>query len=450
VPRARGLALVSHPRLVVVVATLAAYATSLGGPFQFDDFGVIVDYQPVHSMGAWWAAASHGLRPLLKLSYALNWTIGAGALGFHLFNVLVHLANVELVMRLYAAASRVESRVGSLAAGLLFALHPVQTEAVTYVSGRSSSLMTLFTLLALLAYVEGVRSQRAWLWGSLAPFAFVCAALTKETAALLPAALLLWELSFERSHARGLLLRQAVWWSLLLAMLSAAIMQGRYFALLYDLAGARPLVDSFAYQLDGTAYLLSRLLLVHRLSIDPGLGLRPPTIAELAVAIVLVSGLAVFASTQFRSRPLVAFGLAWFLLHVLFPYVLFPRTDVVNERHMYLANVGIFMAAGALWADFAARPGVLPGGRRFATVVAGLLVIGTALRNFDYRSETALWESTVRVSASNPRAFNNLGVAYESSGRTGEARTAYARAVALEPRYAMARKNLERVENLAR
>jgi hypothetical protein len=438
----------------MVVATLAAYATSLGGPFQFDDMGVIVDHEPVHSLAAWWAAAAHGLRPLLNLTYALNWTIGAGAFGFHLVNLAVHVANVDLVMRLYAAASRADERwpfrrvdTGGLAAGLLFALHPVETEAVTYVSGRSASLMTTFALLALLLYVEGVRSERAWLWCGAAPLAFVCALLTKETAVMLPAGLLLWELSFERSRPRRLLARQAVFWALLLALLAAAIIERRYFALLYELAGARPLVDSVAYQLDGAAYLLSRLVLVHRLSIDPGLGLRPPTGAELSIAVVLLAALVVFATTQFRKRPLAAFGVLWFLLHALFPYVLLPRVDVVNERHMYLANVGLFVAVGALWAEFAERPGVLPGARRFAIVVTGLLVIGTALRNFDYRSETALWESTVRVSPSNPRAHNNLGVAYEAIGRTADARASYARAVALEPRFLTARRNLERVES---
>jgi tetratricopeptide (TPR) repeat protein len=357
-------------------------------------------------------------------------------------------------MRLYAAASRGDERwpfrrveTGGLAAGLLFALHPVQTEAVTYVSGRSSSLMTSFTLLALLLYVEGARSDRAWLWCGLAPLAFVCALLAKEPAAMLPAGLLLWEICFERPRASRLLLRQAVWWSLLLALLAAAIMQRRYFALLYDLAGARPLIDSLAYQIDGAAYLLSRLVLIHRLSIDPGLGLRPPTGVELSTAALLVAALALFATANWRKRPAAAFGVSWFLLYTFFPYVLLPRVDVVNERHMYLANVGLFVAVGALWAELAERPGVLPGARRFAIVVTGLLVIGTALRNFDYRSETALWESTVRVTPSNPRAYNNLGIAYESSGRTGDARSAYGRAVALEPRYLTARRNLERVEN---
>src|SRR3954465_12067576 len=100
---------------------------------------------------------------------------------------------------------------------------------------------------------------------------------------------------------------------------------------------------------------------------------------------------------------------------------------------MYLANVGVFMALGSLFAELVHRPGVLPGARPFAGAIASLLVIGTALRNLDYRSEIALWESTVRVSPSNPRAHNNLGVAYEANGRFLDAREAYTRALELEP-----------------
>lgn len=448
---ATELVLRSRPRLVLFIATLAAYAPSLNGPFQFDDFGVVVNYAPVHSLAGWWASLG-GLRPLLKLTYALSWTLGLGALGFHLVNLAIHLVNVELVLRLYAAAlHRGECRLvapiqrGAFAAALLFAVHPIQTEAVTYVSGRSSSLMTLFMLVAVLLYIEGVRSRRAWLWLGLAPVAFACAFFTKEAAAILPASLLLWELCFERKRVRALLVRQAAWWSLFFGLLAWAIMQQSYFSLLYDMTGTRPLIESLRYQVEGASYLLSRLVLVHRLSIDPGLGLHPPSPATIFIGTGVLSMIFVLALTQIRTRPLVTFGALWFLLHVFMPYVVTPRMDVLNERHMYLANAGLFTALGALWGELVHVARVLPVARRIGVAVAVLLVIGTAWRNLDYRNAIALWESTVRVSPSNPRAHNNLGIAYESSGRLVDARVEYAAALVLEPRYEDARQNLQRV-----
>ena len=442
-----GSALVSHPRLVIVVATLAAYATSLGGPFQFEDFGVIVDYQPVHSLGAWWAAAGHGLRPLLKFTYALNWTIGASAIGFHLFNLLVHLGNVELAMRLYVAASRVETGTGALAAGLLFAVHPVQTEAVTYVSGRSSSLMTLFALLALLAYVEGVRSKGVALGCDRCTLFRVRAAHEGNGGNAPRGAAPLGALVRARAR-RGLFVRQAVWRALLLALVSVAIMQRRYFGLLYDSSRARaPWSIRSRIRLTAARTLLSRLFLVHRLSIDPGLGLRPPTTVELAVAVVLLSGArrlrldAVSQPAARRLRPLVVPVARTFPVRPLSTHRRGERAPHVPRQRRLVRR--------------RRRPlGGLRGASRRTTGRAE--VRHRRRRSLGHRHGAAqlrlperhgaVGEHGPGVSAANPRAFNNLGVAYESNGRTGEARTAYARAVALEPRYALARKNLERVE----
>ncbi|MGO8755062.1 MAG: hypothetical protein ACLQHK_07515 [Gallionellaceae bacterium] len=80
-----------------LLAVLACYFNSLSGAFQFDDYNVIVDNPRVHSWDAWLAGLSHGIRPLLKFSYTLDWTLGLGAAGFHLTNLLIHLGNAYLV-----------------------------------------------------------------------------------------------------------------------------------------------------------------------------------------------------------------------------------------------------------------------------------------------------------------------------------------------------------------
>ncbi|HMJ09772.1 MAG TPA: tetratricopeptide repeat protein [Polyangiaceae bacterium] len=443
--------LASRPRGAVALATCAAYVAALIGPFQFDDYDVIVRYAPVHSLSAWWAALGHGIRPLLKLTYALNWALGASVFGFHLFNVLVHLLNTELVMRLCTAASDPEQRWPfeprgrtAFAAGLLFAIHPLQTEAVTYISGRSSSLMALFVLAALLFYVQGVRAaSRRWL--ALAGLAFVCALLTKEIAATLPLGLVLWEWCFERSRLRAVLVRQAAFGGLVLGIVVLAILHPSYYTLLFNALGVRPLLEAIAYQVAGAGYLLSRLILLHRLSIDPGLGLAAPSPLALAGASVVLLLLGAVALTQRRKRSIVTFGIAWFFVQAFLPYVFVQRQDVINERHVYLACFGVFAALGALWSELSERSRHSARWHWAGVTLAALFVIGTAARNLDYRSRLALWQSTVRVSPHNPRAHNNLGVALELSGRDREAHAAYAQALQLDPDYEMARRNLERV-----
>lgn len=443
-------ALMARPRLAVALATCIAYAAGLFGPFQFDDYDVIVRYEPVHSLPAWWAAAGQGIRPLLKLSYALNWVIGADPLVFHVFNLLVHVVNTDLAMRLCTAAADREARwpftphgTAALAAGLLFAVHPMQTEAVTYISGRSSSLMSSFALLSLLCYVQAARSPRSWKWLGLAAFAFLAALLTKEIALTLPAGLLLWELCFERREWRRTLARQAVFTALVVALLMTAILHPSYYALLYNALGVRPLDAALAHQVQGVAYLLSRLVLVHRLSIDPGLGLHPPSPVALTAATALLLALLTIAWRERRARPAVTFGIGWFFLQVFVPYLFVQRQDVINERHMYLACFGVFSAVGTRFAELPPVHWARWRSLGLALIVA--LAAVTVFRNLDYRSRLALWESTVRVSPKNPRAHNNLGVALELSGRRDAARAAYAHALSLDPAYAMARRNLGRV-----
>ena len=463
-PLARVTADPTGARLLLLGCTLVAYSTSLHGPFQFDDFGVIVRYEPVHSLAGWAGDALHGLRPLLKLTYAACWSLGWGPLGFHVVNLLLHLLNIELVLRLYkAAAAAVVVRgpsaepkpdLGALCAGALFALHPLQTEAITYISGRSSSLSTCFALFAMNAYACTARTKvwsRAY-WGglALALLAYGCAVLSKESAAILPLAMLAWELCLERGDARARLRRQAPFWAMFAGVLVVVVAHPRYYALLYELTGSRSLFASLWYQIDGAGYLLVRLIALHRLSIDPGLGLYPPAVVPAVLAALACAALVLAAVLARGTRPLVSFGLWWFLLHMFLPYVFLPRPDVVNERHMYLAGIGLWLAAGSLLGELQRAGRLRARAWAFGAVLVALMIAMTARRNLDYASPIALWERTVEVSPESPRAHYNLGVSYETEGKLGAAAKQYTRALVLYPPYTAARRALTRIERRAR
>jgi hypothetical protein len=435
-------------RLALAGLTVAVYAVALNSPFQFDDRGAIVRELSVHSLSDALAALGHSLRALLKLSYALSWALGGGKTWpFHGFNLLVHLLNVELVMRLYTAATRRELSwpfaglmPGGVVAGALFALHPIQTEAVTYVTGRSASLSTCFVLLGLAWYVAGARSGRRLYRWLLAPLAFVLAIATKETSALLPLILLAWELTVEQTRLRVALRRLGLWFAVWLAAAVALIMHPRYFELLYNALGQRPFVEAWRFQLGGVAYVARRLLLWDRPCIDPGLWLAPPANGVVYGTAVLLGLALSWALLRARARPLVLFGLLLFVLQLLLVHALLPRVDVVNERHAYLANVGLCLATGSLVRTV----------KPWLWLAAGVLALMTVRRNLEYQTEVALWQSTVRSAPRNPRAHNNLGVAYELDGQLIRARVEYAEALKLEPRYVAARENLTRAMRISR
>jgi hypothetical protein len=410
-----------RPAFAVAALAFAAYLPSLAGVFHFDDYNVIVHYDTVHSWSALAERWGGGVRPLLKASYTLNWTLGGG---FSLLNIALHAMNAVLLFLLGSTLFR--DRRAALIAALLFALHPAATEAVTYISGRSSSLMAAFYLGAMLAYFHGHRFVSALL--------FVLAVATRETAVTLPAALLLCELCrAERPGWREILRRQWPHWALLLAGGVFVLLNQRYFDLIAYGYGERGLADNLLTQVGGISYLILRLVSLHDYNIDPAL----PTLTECTPALVvqalLLFSLFVLGAASLRARPWIAFGVLWFFLQLAPTNSIVPRLDVANDRQLYLACWGLFLA---LSIQLRHLPILVP------TAVIALFAAASIARQLDYRSEIVLWESSVALAPWNARGHNNLGYAYQLAGRSAEARREYQAALLFDPAHAKARLNL--------
>lgn len=420
-------------------ATLLAYANSFDGVFQFDDFLAIVDEPSVQSFSAWWQSMP-GLRPLLKLTYVANHESGFGLAGFHAVNLAVHAACVLLCWTLLrqwlpeAGFDRARAGAAALLAALVFALHPVQTEAVTYLSGRSMSLMATFSLGFL---VLGLRSQDGrdrWMAGALA--CLLAALATRETAwGAVPALALLAAARGERG--RQLLRRLALPAALLAVAALAILALPPYRRLALNTLGRLDPAALFATQVQAVAYLLTKPLLLLEVNIDPHLARRAApdagtglTFAALAVPVAL-------AAWQWRRRPWLASALVWPYVLLAPGYTIFARADVANDRHLYLALLGPALLAGAALT-------ALPRGPRGLAAAALCLVLAlvTVGRNTDYHSERALWTATVAASPDKPRPWNNLGYALMLEGDLAGAERALRRALALEPNYLRARYNL--------
>ncbi len=434
---------------VLAIVAFIAYLPSFAGVFQFDDYNVIVNYPTVHSWQALLDRAGGGVRPLLKASYALNWTLGPGEFGFHLFNIAAHALNAVL---LYAIGSRLcarwfgegesdRARGVALIAALLFALHPAQTEAVTYISGRSSSLMASFYLGALLVYLRGGH------W-AVSTLLFVLALATRETAATLPAALLLCELCGRDRRGRkafwkDVLRRQSAHWAVLVAGTVVVLLHPRYFELLSYGFTQRDVGGNLLTQVGGISYLISRLVGLRGYNIDPALLPLAGWNVELGVQAALLAALLALGVASVRSRPWIAFGILWFFLQLAPTNSIVPRLDVANDRQLYLAGWGLFLGLSAQVSS--SRPRAAPA-RAVLGVLLALCALSCVARQLDYASEIALWESSVREAPWNARAHNNLGYAYYLAGRIDDAEREYRSALILRPGYGKARFNLKALE----
>ena len=439
-----------HPLIcaaIVAAAAVLAYLNSFQGAFQLDDYKVVLSDPAVRSWGGWWSDLGRGIRPLLKLSYAINWATGLGLFGFHLANLLIHLGNSILVLLLARKLTGSSSQMGCVAlfTALLFALHPIQTEAVTYVAGRSASLMAFFYLASLAAYIRGRLEGGPLLTYALSPALFLLALAVKETAATLPAALLLWEITRQDRPfgLREALASQAAHLGVLASALAAFFaIPGHRVLIEYSFA-LRGLYENLLSQIHGQVTLLTHYVLPGRLNFDPDL----PTLARWSWGLALeaaILGSALAAGLwNLKRRPLVSFAILWVFLHSMAVYAAVPRTDILNERHLYLGGFGLFLLAGL---GFSWLADTWPKLRLpvAAAACALLIVLGlfTAERNAVYRSEIRLWEDTAAKSPGKARVFNNLGYAYFLAGRNDEARKAWLETLRIDPAHELARNNL--------
>ncbi len=438
---------------LVVLAVVLAYANSLSAPLVLDDYYSITENPTIRQV---WppgpaltppAKSGTGGRPLANFSYAVSYALSREQpWGHHVVGVGVHalaaLALLGVVRRtlllpaLRAAAGTQALSLATLVA-LLWAVHPLQTQVVTYVSQRTESLMALCYLLTLYAFIRGTEG-RARLWHGLAVVACWCGMACKEVMVTAPVVVLLYDrVLVAGSFATALRAR----WRLYLGLASA------WLALAWLMIGVKERDVGFGLGASAFDYALTAcqaLVVYLRLALWPQpliFDRGPALVTSFAAAlpwIAVLLGLAAGVVLAWRRRPALGFAAAWFFL------LLAPTTSVVpivqqplaeNRPHLALAGL-LALLVVALYGRIGRWVWVAGG----AAVVVG--VIATAQRNRTYATEVGLWRDTVEKAPGNVRAHHNLGAAWQKSGQRAEAIAAYESALALDPRYFYAHASL--------
>jgi tetratricopeptide (TPR) repeat protein len=425
--------------VLVVLAVLVAYSGIFTTPFLFDDTAIL-ESDALHALD--WRTVVGTTRPLVQLTFALNWAAGGDAVvGYHVVNLLVH-ALASLV--LYGIAVRsLRNPNTALVIALVWALHPLQTESVTYVIQRAESLMGLWYLLTLYCVIRGATAappSRGWYGAAVAACAL--GMLSKPGMLTAPLVVLLYDRAFLSGSVAGawrtrraLHLALASTWSILAILLAG---QEHESAATAGFAMRDVSLAEFARSQPGV--ILRYLLLVvwpHGLVLD--YGWRPAEgLAEIALpALVLAAGFgaALFA---FRRRPRLAFLVLAFLLTLLPSSSVIPIRDLAFEHRMYLPLAPLVALLVVAVEALIARLDLGPApARRLATVAAAVAVttLGalTILRNLDYRSAIAMWTDVTTKRPENSRAFANLAQAYMDEQRADEAILAARTALRLDP-----------------
>lgn len=424
----------------MALLVLAVGWPSLPSAFQFDDYNVIVGDPRVQSLAGWWQSMP-GMRALTKLTWAVQRQWGHAELELRLANLLLHAtATVLLYAVLLRFARRARllepqgARFVATVATLLFALHPVQTESVTYLAARPQLLMGCLSLGALLCLLppEGTQqpgNARCWLAAGLLALAFA----GKETALVLPLVMALCLALHYDASLRSV--GRCLW---PVCATAAALVVVALWALPYPRLVAfslqlRDPLDNLLAQTVAWPWLLQQLWDWPALNADPAL-LPPTAVTMQAVGMWLaLAALLAVAALAWRRRPALSFGLWWILLWLAPTNSVLARLDLANDRQWYLAIAGVGWLLGlGLWQWRERWPAparwIVP---LLVTALALGMALGTASRNRVYIDETAFWTDVTRKSAHNGRAWNNLGMALALDCRPLAAADAFERAASL-------------------
>jgi tetratricopeptide (TPR) repeat protein len=444
--------------LILAAGSLAAYCRTFSVPVLFDDRDEILGNPSLRHLANLRAVLSPPLnmgvggRPLLNLSYAVNYALAGGSVfGYHVVDLLIHVvaawtlfALVRLTLRQPVMADRFGPVATplALAVSAIWAWHPLQTESVTYLAQRAEELMGLFYLLTLHGFARGATatSQRGRLaWFSLSVLACLAGVGSKEVIVTAPLAAVLYDRAFVAGSFReawrrhwGILIALAATWVPLGILLSGLNQRGVGFGStitwrIYGLAECKVVVR-----------YLALAFWPRPLVFDYGPFVMP-RVAEIWPYAVILLALLAGTAALLRRNTAAGFAAAWFFL------ILAPSSSIVPvvtqpmaENRVYVPLAGVVaLAVVAIYAW---------AGRRSLPVfaaVAACLCISSFVRNQAYATETAIWTDTVAKVPQNARGHSNLASAWlRIPGHMEDVREQYAASVRLESYSAEAHNNL--------
>ena len=450
--------------MLLVAAGIWAYHNSLRGPFIFDDLISIVENPHIRHL---WpiskaVSAPPGCpvdgRPIVCLTLALNYALGRlNVIGYHAFNLMLHLASALVlfgILRRTLEGGKLGDRFGATAIWLaatitlIWEVHPLQTESVTYIVQRSELLMGLFLLLTLYCTLRGSQSPHSSAWCSAAVMACALGMGSKEVMVGAPLIVFLYDRIFLAPSFREQWRQR---WGLYVAL------AGTWLILARLVAGTRNPVVGFELGVSSWRYLETQAGVIpyylrlcfwpQPLVIDYYDWPVANSLGDVWSGAVVVAALLGGAIWAFRRHPGLTFLGAWFFL-ILAPTSSFLPIigEAVAERRMYLplAAVVTMIVVGAFTLGkrlFTARRGMFIGSIGVGCVVVALLSL-TIRRNRDYGLELTIWQDTVEKRPNNSRAHDNLAGALTHAGQVPEAIMHLEQALRIDPGRTSTRLNL--------
>ncbi|MDP2940701.1 MAG: tetratricopeptide repeat protein [Candidatus Omnitrophota bacterium] len=432
---------------LVVILAFAAYVNSIGGKFVWDDYGLVKENVYIRSwgnlpnifregFGSGGPASSNFYRPLQAVLHAIDYSIfGLNPAGYHLTSIILHiLVSLAIYWFVYLLFS---SEGISLLTSLLFVLHPVHTEAVSYISGVSDLLSLLFILLTLIFYIKSYYGNNARLY-ILALLFFVLALFSKENALILPALILIFHYVFGNKPSTKRLF-------FLLLVLTGYIL---FRIIVVDNCIPSGFsVGSFFRRIPGflaaIAVYLRLLVLPFCLHLDYGGNAFSFGDPQVILGALSLSLLLIFAFLKRRTSPLAAFSIFWFLAMLVPVSNLYPINNFFMMEHwLYAPSLGFFLLSAGLLCKAAANKDNALSLKIFLVSTLTIFFILTFRQNIYWRDSVTLYKRAISFNPNSWVFYNQLGLEYQDLGRHDQAAGCYKKSIQINPQMKGAYNNL--------
>ncbi|UCC94801.1 MAG: tetratricopeptide repeat protein [Candidatus Omnitrophota bacterium] len=431
------------PLIVIVLVGFGVYANSFRGEFILDDDPLIRNNifvrssSPVSSIFTKDIGESSGKklsfwRPLQILTYRVEYSLfKLNVTGYHLTNITLHIA---VALMLYWLVSLLFGDRGlSFLTSIFFVIHPIHTEAVSYISGRADSLVVLFMLLCFICYIKYLDKKNFALYICML-CSYTLALLSRENSLVLPVLLLLYHYTFRKKiEFFGLFSLTgiaAVYGLLRFTFLKSLL---PYFTVSYTLLQRIP---GFFVAL--TNYL--KLLVVpFPLHMEYGNKIFAINDIRAIIGVVILLAL-ILCAFRTRKNKLIFFAVFWFLIALVPQSNLYPIGAYMAEHWLYLASIGFFLVVGRLLASSYRK-------RKISTVILIVTFITslgvlTIKQNTYWQDSIGFYERTLQYEPASFGAYNNLGLIYQGMGKYDEAITYYKKAIEINPNFAESYNNI--------
>jgi tetratricopeptide (TPR) repeat protein len=451
---------------LTVFLVFLIYSSNLEGPFVLDDGRNITDNPAIRLTRLSWsglmdAATKSPLqnRPLAYISFALNYFFHSyRTAGYHLTNILIHILAglflylfIKTTFGLPSLQSRdTNSRWLPFIAVLIWLVHPLHTQSVSYIVQRMNSMAAMFYILSMLCYARARLTQGPtvkWLWAAACLVSGILALATKETAATLPCFLLIYEWFFFQDLSRQWLKRHLPFIAgafILFMVVSFIFLGGHPLARILSAYDFRNFTLTQRVFTEFRVVILYLTLLIfphpNRLNLDYDFPLSHSLMNPITTLLALLAITGILAGSVWLAKKdrLISFCLLWYLGNLVIESSIMGL-EIVFEHRTYLPSMMVILMAVIL-ANRYLRSNPL----KIIAILSITLVFSawTYERNIIWSNAVSLWSDAVKKSPQKVRPHNNLGNALKHEGKTDEAIAQFNRALQINPGYAKAHNNL--------